>query len=73
MSFPPNLLVWVSIENFKASFNLVLIRIWRTITHIVQDLVPNLVVIVCSQLKDSLPEFFVVPLDSARTHLLSSF
>ena len=72
MSFPPNLQFRVSVENLKGLHNLVFVVCGGAVTHVVEDLIPNVLVFIVSELKHSLPKLGHVPLNVARAHLLNS-
>ena len=72
MSLPPNLQFRVSVENLKGLHNLVFVVCGRAVTHVVEDLIPDVLVFVVGELKHSLPKLGHVPLNVARAHLLNS-
>ena len=70
MSLPSNLLHWVSVENFKSLNNLVLISGWWSVAHVVENLIPDLLVFVVSEFKYSFPKFRYVFLHVTWAHFL---
>ena len=71
MSLSPDLLIRVTVEYFQALNDLLLIARRRAVTHVVQNLISHVVILVLCQLKQPVPEIRLVRLDSARAHLLS--
>ena len=69
VGLPSNFQVRVTVKDFKALNHLVFNVRWRTITHVMQDLEPNVLVIVVCQLEYSLPELRNISLDVAWAHL----
>ena len=70
MSLAPDFGVGVSIKDLKALNHSILVP-WRgAITHIMENLGSHSVILVLSQVKQSVPEVRLVELHFAWTHLL---
>ena len=72
VSLPPNLQFRVPVENLEGLNNLVLVVCGGAVTHVVEDLIPDVLVLVVGELKHSFPKLGHVPLYVARAHLLNS-
>ena len=70
MGLAPDLSVRVPVEDLEALGHPVLVARRRAVAHVVQDLRPDILVLVLSKVKQSVPEVRLVCLDSAWAHLL---
>ena len=70
MGLAPDLSVRVPVEDLEALGHPVLVARRRAVAHVVQDLCPDILVLVLSKVEQSVPEVRLVCLDSAWAHLL---
>ena len=73
VGFPSDLCVGVPVEDFEAFSHMVFVARRRAITHIMEDLFSNCIILIPRQLEQSVPEVRLVALYPAWAHLLSGF